>query len=134
MRVSFDVNVKLVLTVVAVGALTVGSFFAGMRYQAARYKNPIDLSAGLITVIPDSAADDSEVSWCAAHPSTNWKFAAPTADAVANMRKQGLPKGSAFTPLTGSCDANGNVVRNGDIFDQEAGKLGSRGSTGPISK
>jgi hypothetical protein len=50
MRISFDVNVKAVLSMVAVDVVAVGSFFAGRHYQAKH--SPYDLSAGIVCNTP----------------------------------------------------------------------------------
>lgn len=65
------------------------------------------------TVIPDSAANDGEVSWCASHPSSKWTFGPISAEGLRNLQKWN-PKATAaaMTPLTGSCDASGHVQAN----------------------
>jgi hypothetical protein len=88
-----------VLAVVAVGALSVGSFFAGEHHQARKmvtlandeYSTPIP--AGAISVLSDGVTQES---WCRDHPSTGWETALNHA-----------PKG--FVPITGYCDIGGDA-------------------------
>jgi hypothetical protein len=127
MEFTVRINVKAVLAVLAVGALTVGSFFAGMGYQErkrghlaavtaatagdsdpyAAIATPI--KAGDTLVIPNSEAADNEASWCKAHPNTNWTFAPATGEQARKLNAQIPGGGAMITPITGSCDASGGV-------------------------
>jgi hypothetical protein len=121
MRISFEVNVKAVLVVTVVAGLSVGSFYAGMRHQKHKDMRPEGtattttdadpfaaiakpIKAGDTLIIPNSEAIDNEMSWCKAHPSTKWTFPSATVEQVRN-----LPAGSAVMPVSGGCDAAGQV-------------------------
>jgi hypothetical protein len=114
MRISFDVNVKAVLAVVAVGALCVGSFFAGEYHQAHKPQAITDpdpyaakaepIKAGDTLIIPESAAADHEVLWCKAHPDTKWTFGPAKPDPSDSMHLS-----DGLIPIHGGCDAAGKV-------------------------
>jgi hypothetical protein len=96
--------------------ISVGSFYAGMRHQEHKDMRPETtdadpyaaiaepIKAGDTLIIPESEADDNEASWCKAHPNPKWTFAPATAQQV-----RSLPPGSEVTPISGGCDASGQV-------------------------
>lgn len=111
MEFTVRVNVKAVLAVVAVGALCVGSFYAGEWHQAHREQAPIDLTDGLVpkTAVPStfSVKNGSFVippgihkeTWCASHPETNWKYSTA-----------GVNPSDGFVPDSGICDEKGQAI------------------------
>jgi hypothetical protein len=128
MQIAINIDAKKVLAMLAVAVVSGGSFFAGMHYQAIRQAtrandepeavvsrqmaqdHPDDPYASIAFYpLPDSAANDGEVSWCAAHPSTKWEFGPLTAEGRKAMRANGLTDDK---PLAGFCDASGSVHVN----------------------
>jgi hypothetical protein len=130
MEFTVRINVKAVLAVLAVGALTVGSFFAGMGYRERKSGHPGDptvtsatdpdpyapiarpIKAGDTLVIANSEAADNEASWCKAHPNTNWTFAPATPEQIRKLNAQIRGGDAVITPISGSCDASGGVWVN----------------------
>ena len=118
MEFTVRINGKAVLTVVTAGALMVGSFLAGMRYQEHKTEHTATLSAtedpfaaiarpikvGDTLIIPDSEAADNEASWCKAHPDTKWTFGPAPRD-----RSDPMHISDVLVPIHGGCDQSGQV-------------------------
>jgi hypothetical protein len=99
MRIAFDVNVKAVLAVLAIGALSVGSFMAGERHQARKVSHSMP-SVGHVLVIP---SDITTESWCKSHPFSNWKLAdTKNLDEI-------VARATENASDSGSCDMSGEV-------------------------
>ena len=120
MVITRNITIKAMLAVVAVAVVSVGSFFAGMRYQKhmstrteievkATDVDPFAAIAEQMTYgIPITEAADNEASWCKAHPYTHWSFG--FSERTVRKLDAHIPGGHAVvTPLSGACDALGHV-------------------------
>jgi hypothetical protein len=112
MRVSFEVNMKAVLAVVAVAGLSVGSFYAGERYQAHKTKT-LDphvatsataddpFAAIAMDIIPDGTTEET---WCRSHPNSKWTYGPAKSDPSDRYHLS-----DGLVPKHGGCDASGNA-------------------------
>ena len=124
MQITINIDTKRLLAIAVICMVSVGSFFAGALYEthkagrrAADVKSTDSdpyaaiakpIKAGDTLIIPESAAADGEVSWCAAHPDTKWTFGPVSAKALKTIQAQ-LPKVVDVTPVSGVCAPNGGV-------------------------